>query len=195
MQVSPKIYLSRQHLKKAKGEEIGELLLEKQFIKNGYVVMYPEELSLDEQIAVFNRAQSIACVNGTIPLNIIFSSSKIKLIVLNKTSIRHTNLVNICRELNKSPFYIDVYKEPIKGHPHALGKGPFWMVFNNNIKNFFEDSGMTYKLPAFYKAQLVVERLRYFYLYFKFKLLDFIKQRLKRVDLLRRMVYKYRIKF
>ena len=83
-----KVYFTRRKFSKAVGSEFGEEYFEKCFTENGYTSIAPETLSLDEQIYLWNHASEIACMNGTIPLNVIFSKNKnLKLIVLNKTSI------------------------------------------------------------------------------------------------------------
>ena len=143
--VHSKVYLSRQRFETAKNKELGEKDIEMQFISNGYKVMYPELLSLDEQISIFNTCDSVACINGTIPLNVLFKgSNNLELIVINKTSLPHNNLKMACRAVNIMPKYIDAFFEPFKGIPSNLGEGPYWMIPDGNLQNFLEKNGMKY---------------------------------------------------
>ncbi len=135
--VPEKVYFSRLHLKKARKTELGELEIQQQFSQNGYEVFYPETLSLSRQLEIFQGAKSIACVNGTIPLNCLFAKSSIELIVLNKMSLEHVNLKRVSRLMGISPILVDCFYEPIHGHPCAMGDGPFWLQFNENLKSFF----------------------------------------------------------
>ena len=193
LDVPSKVYFSRQHFSVAKSKELGEAVIQKQFERNGFTVMYPEELPLDDQIAVFSKAETVACVNGTIPLTAaMFVQRKKPLIVLNKTSLRHGNLINVCRETGMEPIYLNVYKEPIKGHPKTLGNGPFWMVFNENARKYFDEHGLTYKLPPLYGLQLLWEGVLYVLMYTKVKTREAIIKRMKQGEAGRRYYYKIR---
>lgn len=139
------VYLSRTKFNDAKNKEIGELYIQQQFEKNGFKVLYPEQLSVLQQITIFNRSKKVACVNGTIPLNCIFALySNTEIIVINKTSLKHNNLL-VAQSLSHTKItYIDCYYEPIKNHPKHLGEGPFWIEFNKNIMKYFSDNNMKY---------------------------------------------------
>lgn len=77
----------------------------------------PEKLSLEEQIYIWNNADEIACINGTIPLNVVFSKNKnLKLTVLNKTSISHENPYILLQFREIKADFIGVYKEPFKNY-------------------------------------------------------------------------------
>lgn len=141
--VPEKVYFSRRHLKKAQRTELGEKDVERQFVQNGYEVLYPETLSLKRQIEIFQGSKSVACVNGTIPLNCLFAKPSIDLIVLNKMSLAHTNLTRISHLAGIKPTLINVYYEPIKGHPRVMGGGPFLLKISDDLRCFFENRGMS----------------------------------------------------
>lgn len=125
---SDKIYFSRRNFAKARAEEFGEEYFENIFKKNGYQIMYPEKMTLEEQIYVWNNTTEITCINGTIPLNVVFcTNNRLKLTVLNKTSIVHENPYILLEMRNINAEFIDIYKEPIKGYPKSLGEGPFML--------------------------------------------------------------------
>ena len=192
IEVPDKVYFSRLHFSSAKNKEIGERVIQNQFERNGFTVMYPEELSLDEQIAVFNKSETVVCVNGTIPLNIMFANQVNTLLVLNKMSLEHMNLSIVCKRCGVEPIYVNVYKEPIKGHPSTMGGGPFWMVFNDDAKKFFDDYGLIYQLPSLYRLELLLEHVLYVFMYIKIKSTHAIRMQLKKVKVIRQCFYKCR---
>ena len=121
-----KIYFSRRKFGKAVATEFGEEYIEQCFNQNGYESLGPETLTLREQIYVWNHAEAIACMNGTIPLNVVFcKNEKLKLTILNKMSIYHKNPYIYLYMRNIQAEFIDIYKEPLKGYPKSLGEGPY----------------------------------------------------------------------
>lgn len=142
------------------------------------MVLYPEKMSLYEQIDIFQNAREIVCINGTIPLNCIFIGKGVKLVVLNKTSLIHNNLIMISSIMNVRPVYIDVYKEPIPHHPRYLGEGPFWIEFNVNLKKYFKDSHLKI-CPLSKKNQ--GNYLWYILTYIKYRYLVIMYENLKKV--------------
>lgn len=160
--VPSRIYLSRSKFKDAKKKEIGEKIIECAFKKNGFRIMYPEKMSLRKQIAIFQKAQEVVCVNGSIALNVVFANYKLKLVVINKTSLKHENFINAAHMVGIDPIYIDAYMEPIEGHPRYLGEGPFWLAFNINLKQYFNDNYLSYYI----KKHLVCDYCMYYLMYF-----------------------------
>ena len=121
-----KVYFTRRRLGKAVSDEFGEEYIEKCFTQNGYMAISPELLSLEEQIYIWNNADEIVCINGTIPLNVIFSRKRdLKVIVLNKTSIVHENPYILFEMRGVEAKYINIYREPFKNYPKSLGEGPY----------------------------------------------------------------------
>lgn len=159
--VPEKVYFSRCHLKKAQRTELGEKDIERQFVQNGYEIFYPETLSLKKQIEIFQGSKSVACVNGTIPLNCLFAKSSIDLIVLNKMSLTHTNLIRISHLAGITPILIDAYYEPIKGHPRVMGGGPFWLKISNDLRQLFENRGMNCEEPLKHPFYEIVYRFMF----------------------------------
>lgn len=107
--INENIYLSRKKVKDSKIKDFGESEIENKFLENGFVSVSPEKLSLREQISLWNRTKNIVCINGTLPLNIIFTREKVNVIVLNKTNIVHEALISIHSVFDKAEItYIDV---------------------------------------------------------------------------------------
>lgn len=158
-----KVYFSRRSLGKARYSEFGEEFFENIFVENGFVSVAPEKLSLEEQIYIWNNADEIACINGTIPLNVVFSKNKnLKLTVLNKTSIFHENPYILLQFREIKADFIDVYKEPFKNHPKSLGEGPYFL---GNPKNFIEycnKSKLKYNFSFKTKLWFIKEKIKYY---------------------------------
>lgn len=132
-----KIYFTRKKFSKAMVSEFGETYFESLFVQNGYVAIAPEELSLEEQIFLWNNASIIACINGTIPLNVLFSKkSDVELIILNKTSIFHENPMILLEMRRISACFINIYKEPLEYYPKSLGEGPYLLWPSKQFDDF-----------------------------------------------------------
>jgi len=138
-----KVYFTRRAFSKARHSEFGEEYFESLFAKNGFTSVSPELLSLEEQIYLWNHAEEIVCVNGTIPLNALFCKNRdLKLTVLNKTSILHENPYILLRMRGISAEFLDVYKEPLKGYPKSLGEGPFLFWPSEQFDRYCREHGM-----------------------------------------------------
>ena len=121
-----KVYFTRRKFAKAVCSEFGEEYFEKCFTENGYTAIAPETLRLEEQFYLWNHAKEIVCMNGTIPLNVLFSQNKdLKLTILNKTSIPHENPFVLLEMRGIEAVFLDIYMEPFKNYPKSLGEGPF----------------------------------------------------------------------
>lgn len=137
------IYFTRVNFKKAKGTEFGEKLIIQCMNAENNRLIAPEQLTLSEQIYIWNHAEKIVCMNGTIPLNLIFSQNQnLKLIVLNKTSIEHENLLFFSRMKNIEAEFVNVYIEPFRNYPKSLGAGPFLLTVTDELKSYLKTSGI-----------------------------------------------------
>lgn len=156
-----KVYLSRCLFDNAKNKEIGEDTIQKQFVLNGYKILYPEKMTVDEQISVFRNAKDIACLNGTIPLNILFKgNNKCNLIIINKTSHCHVNLEMTCKAVDIIPAYINGYWEPLKNIPRNIGEGPFWLGVTENMRLWFEKHNLHYD-KGDVERKTITDRIKY----------------------------------
>lgn len=132
-----KIYFTRLRLPKAKFSEFGEKLIVEWMAKNGYEILSPEKLSLRQQIFLWNTAEEIVCINGSIPINCIFSQNfHLKLIVLNKTKLVHKNLDLFLLIRQQNVIFLDVYYEPFKNYPKSIGEGPFMIYISEDIYKY-----------------------------------------------------------
>lgn len=138
-----KVYFTRRSFSKAVSSEFGEEYFEKLFVYNGYNAVAPETLTLEEQIYLWNNTDEIVCINGSIPLNVMFSSNKnLKLTILNKTSILHENPYILLQMKGIKAQFVDIYKEPFKKYPKSLGEGPYLLDNTQEFKQYCKNNGI-----------------------------------------------------
>lgn len=139
-----KIYLSRGHFTDAQSKETGEKCIEENFSRNGYKVLYLEELSLQHQIFYLYHAKRIVALSGTLCHNIVFADQNAEFIILNKTHIINTHQVLLNQMMNIKVYYIDIYNKPFRKFPVSYGEGPFWLN-GNKLEKFFSDQHMIFE--------------------------------------------------
>ena len=151
-----KVYLSRSKLPQSM-KTYGEDIIEKQFKKNGFKIIYPERYSIKEQIAILKDCEFLAGTIGSNMHNAIFCKNNIKTAYLNRTEL--TNIVQMTIDVMKNfnANYIDVYTYIFTSYRYGL---PYLIEFNSNLKMFFKDNNFKYdknininkELLAFIKA-------------------------------------------
>lgn len=154
-----KIYLSRTRLKQNK--EIGELYFEDCFRRAGFAIVYPEQLSISEQIAYMKHCKVLASIEGTLAHNVLFTTQCERQIILRKQSeiIPRQSMLNQAKRVPIQ--YIDVYYEPLKRFPLSHSKGPFWVKANEQWMTFMQDEGWDEVLPK--RSYTMRCALRYVY--------------------------------
>lgn len=153
LQKYDKVYFSRAHLNDIK--DMGEESIESQMKKNGFEILYPEELSLTEQIFYWNHAKEIACINGTIPHNAVFAKSDLKLYVFNKMERMVGYQFTIDMVWEGEPEYISAYHEPFRRYPLSVFSGPFWITITPHVSDFLRDK-------FGYSLEPKIEKAKYF---------------------------------
>lgn len=179
-----KVYFTRRSYQKAVSSEFGEEFFEEYFKFNGYTVLSPEKLELEEQIYLWNKADSIACINGAITQNILFCCNKdLKWIVLNKTSIFHENPRFFQYTRGVEGHFLNVFNEPFKRYPKSLGEGPFLLQYTDE----FIDFANLQSLKAFQSDELTKKQFNKLKLKYLLSIIS-IKKRIK--NLLFKIYYK-----
>lgn len=137
-----KVYLTRTHLKRRK--EIGERVFEKFFEMNGFQVIAPEEMSFVDQISVVCQCKVLASLEGTLAHNIIFANGTgvKRQIILKKQSEIIPRQFMLNQACGVPAEYLNVYQEPFKGFPISHDRGPFLLVWNDEIRKFAITEGM-----------------------------------------------------
>lgn len=81
--VYDKIYLSRVRFSRGK-KELGEESIEDIFAANGFRILYPEELSFEEQVWYYKNCKVMVTTNGTVAHNVVYAGNDVELIVLKR---------------------------------------------------------------------------------------------------------------
>lgn len=137
-----KVYFSRLAFGKAKATEFGEEYIAQWLECNGFTSVSPEKLSVRDQIYIWNHAEEIACLDGSIPMSVAFSCNPdLKLTIMHKTSLEHLNveLYLLMRPCNVT--MLDLWYEPFKGYPKSIGAGPFLLHLGEDAVNYSRQRG------------------------------------------------------
>lgn len=133
-----KVFFSRSHfidsqrLSSKKGES-GQQLLDNFFEKNGYQILYPEELSLKDMICVLQTADECAMVEGTLPHNLMFARDGMKTIILEKRVNFNIYQVYVNEVKDLDVDYIDAYYVLYPAFP---GEGPFYLDYTSQLEDY-----------------------------------------------------------
>jgi len=168
-----KVYFTRKNFISAQKKEFGEEGITEAFERNGFEILSPEQLTLSQQLVIWNTAREIVCMNGSIPLNILFSRNDGKVIVLNKTPKIHENLLSLQSMMKKNIFYIDVYLERFANKKVKLGEGPFLLTPAKNLKKYFDKH--KYYMPNEPLFRQSINTLKYLRQYFTRRIKIFLK--------------------
>lgn len=142
IEVPEKVYFSR--TKFSNNKERGEKRVERIFKNNGYVIKYPESLSVKEQITLFNKPKKIAMVCGSLSHNLMFAkSNNMDVAILNKFSAvnPYQLAIDSMAEVN-SISYIDSF---LQLYPVVFGFGPFLLIISKHLKTFLKANQMSTK--------------------------------------------------
>ena len=128
-----KVFFSRGKWKlgRQKGE-YGENEIRVTFENNGFKVIYPEQLSVIEQIAIIYSANEIVCPMGTVAHAVaLFGNNLKKLIISNKFYLHVPHQMYLNELLNAEIIYIDDY--------YSKTPGIYWVGLNKNLMCFLQD--------------------------------------------------------
>ena len=131
-----KIYCSRLNYGKNNKKEFGEEIIEENFKKNGYDVVYMEKLSLREQIILLNKSEFIAMTCGSLSHNLLFIRNNVNVFILNKTYRINLHQIIINEIANSINYFIDIYVSPL---PILYGYGPFILRPTKEFEKLFKD--------------------------------------------------------
>ena len=131
-----KVYYSRDQFKKAKSTEIGEDILLDLFKKNGFTIISPEKLSLDEQIAVVRNTKLLAGIIGTLGHNMLFARPGQQMMLINKTHNMNVAQLDINEMKQLDMTYIDSY---LAKFPSLIGNGPFLLSYSEPLSHYIRE--------------------------------------------------------
>lgn len=147
-----KIFLTRSGLKKSASMESGVEMLDDFFSKNGYKVLSPEKISLDELIFYLDNAKTIGCISGTLPHNILFSKGQGEgknVIVIERNAMFNFFQPETDLMTNANITFIDAN---ISLYPVELSYGPF-IYYNTKYLEKFADDNDYIKPDDCYKTE------------------------------------------
>ncbi len=151
-----KVYFARTAFGKAQGSEFGEDTIVRWMEANGFTPVAPERLTVRDQIYLWNHAEEIACLDGSIPMSLGFSNNpKLKLTILHKTSLEHLNVELYLLMRPCDVTLLDVWHEPYKKYPKNIGAGPFLLHLGEDAKEYSRLRGWVF---PFEDAQLLAIR-------------------------------------
>lgn len=138
-----KIYLSRGRMGKL--AIFGEGRVQRIFEKNGFKIVYPETLSIAEQVQMASGAKCIAGIAGTALHLCVFMPPHGRVIQLNRARHNSNAAVQyvLCRGVGADMTLVSASLDTLRdaGHmtdtPHIIGVTP-------QLKRFFDDNGFKY---------------------------------------------------
>ena len=130
-----KIYLSRSKFDEC---SFNEQYFENFFEQHGFKIIYPEQMTVQEQISYLAGADEVAATVGTLTHQILFAKDNIKLIGLLRTHKSMLDRQGIINKIKNADFvYIDVSINlfPVPRHwnvAYLIGPNHFWNDFLKN---------------------------------------------------------------
>lgn len=163
--VYEKVYLSRKHMKtntriKFK-KELGEHDIENFFNKNNYISVFPEELSLIQQLQIYKYSKEIVATSGSLAHNVVFCKNKFYIINKSATINFHQPLLNQISDADI--YYIDANYSLF---PISYGYGPFLYNITKSLKQFALDNNMQLDISIKYHLKNIYYKIWYFTMYF-----------------------------
>lgn len=137
-----KIYMTRTGLKPVK--DFGEKELEIFFSENGFQVLRPEQLELEEQIYYYSHCGEIASLEGSAAHNIVFSDRGIHQIILEKSQAVNVRQLFICQSCEADVDFVGTYPK-VKFYDY-YSYGPFLVGITTKFQRYVEDEG-EYTVP------------------------------------------------
>ena len=140
--VSPKsfdkIYISKTKVVESDSFLFNEEYFESFFSSQGFEVIYPEQLSVQDQIAYIAGAKIIACTSGTLSHLVMFANKNAKLICLMRSNLDlwlrfldRQIIINIVKDVNC--IFVDVSLNFIPlvfiENSHLIGPSSYWQEF------------------------------------------------------------------
>ncbi len=153
-----KIYFTRNlFIKNNKPDvEVGEKEIQETFQKNGYKILAPETLSVEEQIFYVRNCEEFVAIPSSTSDNAVFAADKTKRIYIRKAFKAVPEEFQIDQMTNaESITFIDCYYEPYQRFPLTYGGGPHFIGATKEFGAFLKDNDMLPLNKAVYGAALV----------------------------------------
>ena len=155
-----KIYFSRQRLMISYVKERGENEIVPLLKKAGYTILYPEQYTIREKIALMKGCKELATICGTTPFQLMFGCDNTKLTVFNKTYESNIFEFMIGDMRNLEVTYIDAFYSLF---PTNIGQGPFIIWKNENVVRYFKDNYGIETTPSKYLHSYISWYLKHYF--------------------------------
>lgn len=142
------VYFSRSKFSSI-NKEIGEKRIEKLFAQMGYTILYPEELSIEVQICIWNKARRIVTTEGSIAHTAILGNKNVELVILQKADYFNGYQLAINQIVGCNVIYITAHHS-IRNNPMYVWGGPFYLCVTKELKRFLNIKKCT--MPYFISA-------------------------------------------
>jgi Capsular polysaccharide biosynthesis protein len=109
--------------------------VEQIFAENGYEIIFPELMILEEKIKIFSEAEFIAGANGSGFTNVLFANKNAKIICIQPKVIEWTMLSNICGIIGQQCYFLDA--ELSKVTPYRYYQNTF-KLDEEYLRNFLK---------------------------------------------------------
>lgn len=117
---------------------VGEDKLERYFASKGYEIIYPEKLSLDEQLNVLINCESFASTIGSSSHNIVFLRDGTEVILIPRSNYVLGYQLALDKVHNLKVNYIDSSFSVFTGRNNPWDS-PFLYFVSRNLRKFFHD--------------------------------------------------------
>lgn len=128
-----KVYLSRTKI--AGRRDFGEKYVERAFKDASYHIVYPEEISLEQQIHILKNAKTVATTEGSISHNAVFMQKYATLVILRKSDYINYYQVAINEMNDLNVVYIDAHLSLLNNKKTPI-VGPFFIYVNRMVADF-----------------------------------------------------------
>ncbi len=132
-----KIYFSRSQFKKGLEFEFGFTALDNFFEKNGYKVLFPEKVPLDQMIHYIRNSKVVASLSGSLPHNMLFANQGQTIEIIERLVISDDNQTDVNKMRDLNVIYVDA-NIPLYTIDFV---GPFIMGYTPQLQQFAEDRG------------------------------------------------------
>jgi hypothetical protein len=166
VQYPSKVYFTRSQLKTAHLSEIGMEFLDDFFASNGFSVIPPESLSLEQMVMTMQSAEVVAGASGSTVHNILFGKKGQKLIICERNSICNDFQPGLNLARHVDAIFID---SSLTINSVNSGLGPFFYYPTKQLIQFAADNHMSLPSEKFQGKDWIKNRLqRYFRTWSKF---------------------------
>ena len=148
METPEKIFLSRSHFERAKSAEGGLELLDDYFEKNGFTIIYPEEISLAQMVRIMQNAKVCASESGSITFNALFANDDLNVIVIERIPLfANGNMLTNLAPAKRITYVDGCYIL----YPGGVG-GACMLGFTDEFERFTKDNGYCSPSPSYLEA-------------------------------------------